>query len=91
MINNIGQNFALQFNSNIRTTASTEFDRQMSCENIFEDKNTKTKEEIRNEKINFSNLGAPAGFFLDTSLLEEQANEGPQEPKAPKNPYTLIN
>lgn len=62
--------------NNIRISSSNSFNAQDAYDNTFEDllteENSKTQCEIENKnKINFSNLGAPAGFFLDTSLLDE--------------------
>ena len=95
MINNISMNSAqfLQLDTDIRTTSTSTFNAQDAYENTFEDVVSeivnKTQEEERNNKINFSNLGAPAGFFLDTSLLDE-INNGAVEQKAPINPYSLL-
>ena len=77
MINEISLNSAqfLQLDTNIRTSATSTFNAQEAYENTFEDVilevATKEQEEKEN-KINFSSLGAPAGFFLDTSLLSEE-------------------
>ena len=77
MINEIGLNSAqfLQLEQNIRMSSTNTFDAQQAYENVFEDTLldivSKSEEEKEN-KVNFSNLGAPAGFFLDTSLLNEE-------------------
>lgn len=77
MINEIGLNSAqfLQLEQNIRISSTNTFDAQQAYENVFEDTLldivSKSEEEKEN-KVNFSNLGAPAGFFLDTSLLNEE-------------------
>lgn len=77
MINEIGINSAqfLQLDTNIRTSSTSTFNAQEAYENTFEDTLldiTSKNEEEKENKINFSNLGAPAGFFLDTSLLSEE-------------------
>ena len=77
MINDISLNSAqfLQLENNIRVSSNFSFNAQEAYENTFEDTLldvvSKAEEEKEN-KINFSNLGAPAGFFLDTSLLSEE-------------------
>lgn len=78
MINDIGLNSAnfLQLDTDIRITSNTTYNAQEAYENIFEDVLedvvSKSQDEEKERKINFSNLGAPAGFFLDTSLLNEE-------------------
>ena len=77
MINEIGINSAqfLQLDTNIRTSSTSAFNAQEAYENTFEDTMldiASKNEEEKENKINFSNLGAPAGFFLDTSLLSEE-------------------
>ena len=78
MINEIGINSAefLQLEPNIRTSSTNVFNAQEAYDNAFEDALldvvSKTQEEQKENKVNFSNLGAPAGFFLDTSLLNEE-------------------
>lgn len=67
----------LQLDTNIRTSATTTFSAQDAYENIFEDVmsekiNEIQQEEIKPNRLNFSNLGPPAGFFLDVSLLSEE-------------------
>ena len=67
----------LQLDTNIRTSATSTFDAQNAFENVFEDVvsdkiNEINQEETKNNKVNFSNLGPPAGFFLDVSLLSEE-------------------
>ena len=77
MINEIGLTSSqfLQLDTNIRTSSTSVFNSQEAYENTFEDAMldivSKSEEEKEN-KINFSNLGAPAGFFLDTSLLSDE-------------------
>ena len=77
-MNDINVNTAdfLHLDTNIRTSATATFNAQEAYENSFEDVLlevvTKTQEEEKENKISFSNLGAPAGFFLDTSLLSEE-------------------
>ena len=79
MTNEIGLYSAqfLQLNNDIRTSATSTFNSQEAYENAFEDvlleQVSKTQEnEQENNKVKFYNLGAPAGFFLDTSLLSEE-------------------
>ena len=77
MINEIGINSAefLQLEPNIRTSSTNVFNAQEAYENVFEDVMLDVASKIEEEKenkVNFSNLGAPAGFFLDTSLLNEE-------------------
>ena len=67
----------LQLETNIRTSATSTFNTQDAFENAFEDiiseKITETnQEENKINKINFSNLGPPAGFFLDVSMLSDE-------------------
>ncbi|MBR5304438.1 MAG: hypothetical protein IKU37_06400 [Candidatus Gastranaerophilales bacterium] len=77
MINETGINLTqfLNLEENIRISSSSNFNAKDAYENAFEDvileTASKTEEEKEN-KINFSSLGAPAGFFLDTSLLNEE-------------------
>lgn len=95
MIDNVSMNTAqfLQLDTDIRTSSTSTFNAQDAYENTFEDVISeianKSQEEERNNKINFSNLGAPAGFFLDTSLLDEMES-GNIEQKSPINPYSLL-
>ena len=74
-ISNLNTAQFLQLDTNIRTTSTSAFNAQEAYENTFEDAIleviSKAQEEKEN-KIAFSNLGAPAGFFLDTSLLSEE-------------------
>ena len=77
MLNEISLNSAqfLQLDPNIRVSSTQNFNAQEAYENAFEDVMLETANKIEEEKenkINFSNLGAPAGFFLDTSLLSEE-------------------
>ena len=78
MINETGINSAqfLQLESSIRTSSTSLFNAQEAYENVFEDTMlevvSKIQDEEKENKINFLNLGAPAGFFLDTSLLSEE-------------------
>ena len=65
----------LQLESNIRTSSTSTFNSQEAYENTFEDvmlEQAYKIEEEKNQKNIFSNLGPPAGFFLDTSLLSEE-------------------
>ena len=66
----------LQLDTNIRTSATSIFNAQEAYENAFEDviQETTVDETSKTEerKINFSNLGPPAGFFLDVSMLSEE-------------------
>ena len=64
----------LQLDTNIRTSATSVFNANDAYENTFEDAllDIASKEEENGKKINFISLGAPAGFFLDTSLLSEE-------------------
>lgn len=77
MIEKAGFNSAqfLQLDTNIRTSSTTTFNAQEAFENVFEDVAfeviSQTQEE-QEQKYNNFNLGAPAGFFLDTSLLSEE-------------------
>lgn len=78
MINQIGLNSFqfLQLETDIRTSSTSAFNAQEAYENAFEDvlleTVSKSQDEEKENKVNFSNLGAPAGFFLDTSLLNEE-------------------
>jgi len=77
MINDISLNSSqfLQLDTNIRTSSTSAFNAQEAYENTFEDVMLDVVSKIEEEKenkVNFSNLGAPAGFFLDTSLLSEE-------------------
>ena len=79
MTNEIGLNSAqfLQLNNDIRTSATSTFNAQEAYDNTFEDvlleQVSKTQENKQeNNKVKFYNLGVPAGFFLDTSLLSEE-------------------
>lgn len=75
MLDKIGLNQAqfLQLDTDIRVSSNATFNAQEAFENVFEDVAIEiANEEQTSNKINFSNLGAPAGFFLDTSLLSEQ-------------------
>lgn len=78
MINETGLNSAqfLQLDSNIRTSSTNAFNAQEAYDNAFEDVMldvvSKIEEEEKENKVSFLNLGAPAGFFLDTSLLNEE-------------------
>ena len=66
----------LQLEPNIRVSSTSTFNSQEAYENTFEDvmleQANKIEEEKKPMQINFSNLGPPAGFFLDVSLLSEQ-------------------
>ena len=66
----------LQLEPNIRVSSTSTFNSQEAYENTFEDvmleQVQKNEEEKKSTQINFSSLGPPAGFFLDTSLLSEQ-------------------
>ena len=68
-------NKILELDTNIRTSSTSAFNAQEAYENAFEDAMlevvSKAQEEKEN-KMSFCNLGAPAGFFLDTSLLSEE-------------------
>lgn len=91
----------LQLNSDIRVTSNSVFNAQEAYESTFEDVineevikiNQENQETEKNHKINFYNLGAPAGFFLDNSLLEEielnNSNLSNSENKS-FNPYLMI-
>lgn len=79
MINEIGLNNCefLQLNNNIRVSSTSSYDAQNAFENIFEDViaekvSLDSEQEKEEYQINFSSLGPPAGFFLDTSLLDER-------------------
>lgn len=77
MINETNLNSAqfLQLTPNIRTSSISVFNAQEAYENAFEDVLLETisdSKEEKESKVNFSNLGVPAGFFLDTSLLNEE-------------------
>lgn len=79
MLDKIGLNQAqfLQLDTNIRVSSNATFNAQDAFENAFEDvvseiANKDEQQQTTSHKVNFSNLGAPAGFFLDTSLLSEQ-------------------
>jgi len=71
----INQSKYLYLDTNIRTSATSSFNAQEAYENTFEDVMSevavKTQEDEKENKFSFSNLGAPAGFFLDTSMLDE--------------------
>ena len=67
----------LQLDTNIRVSATSTFNAQEAYDNLFEDVmsekiNEVQQEESKANKINFSNLGPPAGFFLDVSMLSEE-------------------
>ncbi len=74
-ISNINVANFLELDTNIRTSSTSTFNSQEAYENAFEDVMldvvSKAQEE-KDNKISYSNLGAPAGFFLDTSLLSEE-------------------
>ena len=78
MINELELNSArfLQLENDIRITANSTFNAQEAYENTFEDvlleHTTKESEQEKTNNVNFWSLGAPAGFFLDTSLLDER-------------------
>ncbi|MBQ9149580.1 hypothetical protein IJX73_01480 [bacterium] len=100
MTSEIGFNSSqfLQLDSDIRISATSAFNAQEAYENTFEDvlleEVSKAQEQKPKEnKVNFYNLGAPAGFFLDNSLLEEmEANGGDLQNQNSKsfNPYLMI-
>ena len=100
MTSQIGINSSqfLQLDSDIRISATSSFNAQEAYETQFEDilleQTSKAEEEQqKNNKINFYNLGAPAGFFLDNSLLEEmEANGGELSNQENKsfNPYLMV-
>ena len=77
MTSEIGLNTTqfLQLNTDIRISSTSTFNAQEAYENTFEDVLldvvSKTQEEKQNKTV-FSSLGAPAGFFMDTSLLSEE-------------------
>lgn len=88
----------LQLDNDIRITSNSVFNAQEAYENAFEDviseKVVKNDEENqKNNKVNFYNLGPPAGFFLDNSLLEEielnNSNLSNSENKN-FNPYLMV-
>ena len=67
----------LQLDTNIRTSSTSAFNAQDAYENVFEDVMSEKINEIQQEetklnKVNFSYLGPPAGFFLDVSMLSEE-------------------
>lgn len=74
-ISNLNTARFLELDTNIRTSSTSTFNAQEAYENAFEDVIldvvSKAQEE-KDNKVNFSSLGAPAGFFLDTSLLSEE-------------------
>lgn len=77
MMENIGFDSAkfLQLDTNIRISSTSEFNAQEAFENAFEDAVFETvakTQETQEQKYNNFSLGAPAGFFLDTSLLSEE-------------------
>lgn len=77
MLNEISLNTSqfLQLATDIRTSSTSTFNAQEAYENSFEDVMMDValkNEEEKENKINFTNLGMPAGFFLDTSLLSEE-------------------
>ena len=90
--------FAL-LNPDIRVSATSTFNAQEAYENTFEDvlldQVSKTHEQNqKNNEVKFYNLGAPAGFFLDNSLLEQM--EAPEIESSSVshngfNPYMLEN
>ena len=101
MTSEIGFNPAqfLQLDSDIRISATSTFNAQEAYENTFEDalldEVVKIQEEQKpkENRVNFYNLGAPAGFFLDNSLLEEmEAGGGNLQNQENKNfnPYMMI-
>ncbi len=64
------------FQNNIRISSNSKFSMNNSFEKTFGEKtatNYIPSQEIQNgkESINFYNLGMPAGFNIDTSLIEE--------------------
>lgn len=74
-ISNLNTAKFLELDTNIRTSSTSVFNTQEAYENTFEDVMLEVvakAQEEKDNKINFSNLGAPAGFFLDTSLLSEE-------------------
>lgn len=72
---NFNSNQNIYLETNIRTTANSDFSSFKPIENKHEDSVfniTSKQQEEKENKIHFSNLGAPAGFFLDTSLLSQE-------------------
>ena len=75
---NLNSTDFLMLENQIRITANSSFNAQEAYENTFEDvlleQSTKVLQEEKEnnfiKEINFSNLGMPAGFVLDTSLLD---------------------
>lgn len=66
----------LQLHNDIRTSSTSTFNAQEAYDSTFEDvlldevsKAQETKQQENKQK--FYNLGVPAGFILDNSLLEE--------------------
>jgi len=89
----------LQLDSDIRISATSAFNAQEAYETTFEDvlldnvSKVEEEQQQKNNKVNFYNLGAPAGFFLDNSLLEEmEANGGNLSNNENKsfNPYLMV-
>lgn len=66
----------LQLQNDIRISSTSTFNAQEAYDNTFEDVllDTVSKEQetkSQENKAKFYNLGVPAGFILDNSLLEE--------------------
>jgi hypothetical protein len=66
----------LQLHNDIRISSSSTFNAQEAYDNTFEDvllDVVSNSQETKNQenKPKFYNLGVPAGFILDNSLLEE--------------------
>jgi Uma2 family endonuclease len=66
----------LQLHNDIRISSSSTFNAQEAYDNTFEDvllDVVSNSQETKNQenKSKFYNLGVPAGFILDNSLLEE--------------------
>ena len=66
----------LQLQNDIRISSTSTFNAQEAYDNTFEDVllETVSKEQenkLEENKSKFYNLGVPAGFILDNSLLEE--------------------
>ena len=89
----------LNLENSVRISSNSLFNAQNAYEASFEDaiieETIKIEEKNQKEqKINFSSLGMPPGFILDTSLIEEfengsSQNENSQNQKQYFNPYLL--
>ena len=101
MTSEIGFNSAqfLQLNNDIRISSTQTFNAQEAYENAFEDvlleQVSKTQEIEQNKcDIKYYNLGVPAGFIMDNSLLEQmefaESGSSSSDSKNLFNPYMMV-